>query len=407
MDTAVNVLLNAKTNILIIISELNAINDIKKISIKKLPLYIETINTLSSSIDYLNTIFVNDIPVEHKLKRLMILGLNINLQDFLKTLKECIEWYKNITGTKWYCGFLCYKLKDVILHPPSNLINQLNDTFDEISKTLPLIIDLEKNILGTAIRIIHPILQKSWINACGLNQLNDSELDANQIIQSLYLMLKIEENGNLKNDKLCRKMIVDYVNFIDTLAGTPPDGKITIQELNQIVVTPTNSNSVKCLLGICKQPNVEISKNDIQINFIGPVKINHTHTVDYPMPNVLSHCYGDGWPNKMVCEFIVPEFFGVITQEQKEFFGVEIESKLADQGWGGTGHDQLRYQVNDGLPIPGASVARDKFPEGIYKFTIPPDQVKLGDTVKIWLFCPPWNGWSMIMESIKAQSIFA
>jgi hypothetical protein len=47
-------------------------------------------------------------------------------------------------------------------------------SFEEINKKVKDVIELEKNILGSAIAIKHPLLQKAWIR-CGYNQLNDSK----------------------------------------------------------------------------------------------------------------------------------------------------------------------------------------------------------------------------------------
>ena len=47
MDSALNVLSSVKEIISLVINELNTLNKIKELGIKKLPLYIETINTFN------------------------------------------------------------------------------------------------------------------------------------------------------------------------------------------------------------------------------------------------------------------------------------------------------------------------------------------------------------------------
>jgi hypothetical protein len=205
MTDVLNVLKTAKDCIIEVSKQLDALENIKELGIKKLPLYIETINALSSSIDNLTLVFNKDIPIQHKLKRLVILSLKIDLDDFKDNLKECKDYYDFIIERKKKKCTIGFKTligckKKALSYLPVEMLSNLETTFEVINEKIQDVIELEKTIFGSAIAIKHPVLQKAWMK-CGLNQLNDSELPVNMIIQSLFLMFQEEENGKLKNNK--------------------------------------------------------------------------------------------------------------------------------------------------------------------------------------------------------------
>jgi hypothetical protein len=213
-------------------------------------------------------------------------------------------------------------------------------------------------------------------------------------------MLLKEENGILRKNEYCKDIIRNFVKHIDTLAGTEPDNIITIEELDKIKVTSENSSSVKALLGINKLPNEQIT-------------IDITHNNLFTFPNITNsndpilerkyRGYGCDWPTKIGYEFTIPD----TEDKDLSLFGVNIYCNASDQGFGGTGHTQIRYQINDEASIPGFSIWRDRVLDGNYIINIGPDKVKIGDIVKIWQACPPWSGWKITLKSIKVSVIYA
>ena len=349
---------------------------------------------LQISITKLHDVCILEIPAKHNLKFAFIDILQIEINNFKEVLQECKIWSANATNNQCFyiyrCGFMA-------LNPPSIMEKKIEDVFEKIKPLLKELDELEKYIFGSAIEIKHPILQKAWM-LVGANQLNETFLPADTIIQGLFFLLKKEENGTLKKEEYCKKMIEEFIKFIDSSAGTPPDNKITLLELNQIEITEENKSSVKKLLGILKQPD-EIIITEIDTGFKEPIKVISNDPIEIP------NCegYGANWPSKKACEFII----STENINNLDFFGIDFEINAVDQGWGGTGHDQVRFQVNDQMPQVAFSIWRDKVPDGNYKFNIGPDKVKLGDTVRIWLCSAPWNGWQAKMNSCKAFLKFA
>ena len=398
MDNIVSALSNIKSGISELLKQIESLKNIETISLTQLPTYEESIQGLKNSIETLYSIFIHEIPVQHQLRLILIKTLEMEINNLNETLLKCIEWHDNIISNA--CCYLV-RLKTIITEKPTSIENKLNDGFEKIKPIIKDMIELEDDILGSAKRIHHPILKRAWINIGG-NQLNDNDISATMLIQSLYVMLKKEEHGILKKEEYCKKMIENFVRYIDTLAGTPPDARISIEELCGHPITPENSASVKGLLGITKQPNEEVVKNiDITMNSELPIVITNTHEI-----LERSHRgYGCDWPSKVACEFVIPN----INMEESELTlcGVEVYCNAIDQEFGGTGHAQVRFQVNDDTAIPGFSVWRDKVPEGNYTFTICPDKIKVGDRVKIWICCPPWSAWRIKLNSIHARVKFA
>jgi len=395
MDNCVSALSNIKTGIIEIIKQINALENIHLITLTELPTYVSSMNALQESVENLYSVFIYEIPEQHKLRLVLIQTLEIEINNLNKILNFCIKWHNNIIGDS--CCFL-NRIKTGIINSPTSIEEKLNNGFQKVIPLIKDMITLEKDIFGSAIRIKHPILRRCWISIGG-NQLNDNEIPSNTLTQSLYVMLKKEENGTLKKEDYCKQMIRNFVRFIDSLAGTEPDGKITVEELCQIKITPENSLSIKGLLGIVKQPNEEISK-EIILSFKGPLKINNTHIIEENK----YRGYGCDWPTKVACEFVIPN---IDSEDDLHLFGVNVICNAIDQGFGGTGHAQVRFQVNDEVAVPAFSIWRDKVPDNIYKFSIGPDKVKIGDTIKIWVCCPPWNAWSLTLNSINATAIFA
>jgi hypothetical protein len=507
MDNIINVLSFVKDTIILVINELEILNKIKDIGIKKLPLYIETINTLQCSIINLERVFEKDIPIQHKLKRLVILALKLDLDEFRASLQECKLWHDKILtqNEEIYmkrlnnCTYSCININlcsvELLTTIPTEVLKKLEDTFQIINEKIQDVIKLEQTIFGTALSIKHPLLQKVWMN-CGLNQLNDTEIPANLMVELLYNMWLQEEGGILHNKERCIQMLTDFVNIIDNLSGTKANGKISVQELNQVPITDKNKKSIKGLLGIPHQPiyknqneldNNDISKdfseknlsNEIHVRFkesslflqdkekyseliikfvddlnkiknndkkeisqinvdenninnnsidtildskldikldtkletiiqediplnislASTININHTYAVNIP------ECdgYGANWPSILVSEFIIPEF-NIINENV--FSGIQLLINATDQGWGGTGHDNVRYQINDDKIVVGFFIDRIKNKNNLYTLNISPSQIKSNDKIKIWLSCAPWGGWKATMTSIKGKLTF-
>lgn len=407
------ILKSIKTLTDFILCEIQSLQSILKITNEEFPIYESTIYSLQSSINNLQQIYKYKIPIQHILKFNLLDIIYTKLRKFSKILNKFKEWNTKIIKPK------CLNFNQFIFmlcNPrPSQILTKLQKIFIEIEPLIKDQISLEEKILGTAIRITHPILQKAWLMVGG-NQLSDTELSCNTIIDNLYSMLLIEQNDYIENKEYYVKKITNFVKSIDGIAGSPPDDKISITEINLFKTTDENSKSVKSLVNITDEDllnylseiNSEfktelLPKNiDIPINFNGPVRVDYLgeRTIKEP----LCTGYGFDFNNINACEFIIPH--DLYIDDKYKLSGIDIECIATDQGFGGTNHSHLRYQINDEVTVKVFQVDRHQFPNNTYNFSIPPDQIKLGDTVKLWIFSPAWNGWSMTLNNVKAVSRF-
>ena len=443
------------------VCQMQALANLRELTLSKLPAYAQAISGLEVAVDTLDAVFVDGIPEKHTVRFSQLRLLEIDLVTFKKTLDKCVDWHKSMIFLGWFpptgvhaddnpankvlllpeslntsviadpcnislatsssssplvhvtscSGILQYvaHFKRVFRVTPVILEQEVDVAFEKIRPLLQEAVSLQRDILGSAIEIQHPVLRLAWIASRGQNDLNSSDLSVTALIESLYLLLQKEEGGVIVREDYCRDMIANFVRYLDGLAGSKPDQKISLAEIKQFPVTTENSFNVKALLGLKQQPDEE-SRITVDLNLLssstrGPVKVYHSSPVEIP------HCegYGCNWPSKVVGSFVVPDWIGPATECSKTKFlvGVEVRCYAADQGFGGTGHAQVRFQVQDEMAVPAFSVWRDRVLDGNYSFVIGPDKVKVGDTVKIWACCPPWNAWTLSVSGLDVQAKFA
>lgn len=567
---------SAKTCVDTIIKELEELKELEGHKMKKINLFIEIIKELGSSVVNLEKAYEASIPLEHKLKYLIIKELKFDLEDFTESLREYKTWYqviKTITkpskffefGIKWFCcGSNISNISDPseltqiiesdisgsgtnnsinILDAsvqlanilPSTMNKRLDESFHKIMDKLMIVIELEKEIFGTAINIDHPILRRAWMNLGPIDKLQN-EVEQYKLEESLLSILKDENHGIIVNETKCTELICDFLEGLEKKAGNKPNGRISIDELNECVITDNNIQSVLGLLGLTTQPgcnldgfedigdceeidtetNSESSSNnkpnianissnpissdqilktlakyvseylnsqtvfvenlqsheqreaieleDVKIvcqpdtlentksptasisehssthseeiatniirtdsiqqsksktrrtsiqspkaqisissstyTLIRLLKINNFVFVSSRDNSGLLNCegYGSNWPYKIAFEFDVPEITNV-----KSFGGIRITCECTDQGWGGTGHDNVRYQVGSNKIIPAFFIDRDKNPSSIYTHLIKPEEIESNAHIIVWLCSAPWDGWSATMKSAIAE----
>ena len=342
---------------------------------------------LNESIEKLKKIYENNKNnnMKNNLKYALISDIELNIKKINKKLKRFIIWYDKIsTGN---C-IIFMRIREALLKTPEKMERDIESIFEKINPLIHELIDLESTIFGNAINIKHPLLQQVWM-LLGDDNIRETQVPDNLIAQCLYTLLKQEEGGKLKREKYCIKMIENFVKYIDTLSGSDPDKSISIFELNDFEITDDNVQSIKKLIGIDKELHEELRK-DLDISFICGVKVYHNSPMEI---KIEGH-----WPSVKAVEFKIPES----NEDDLVFNGLDIECTCMDQGWGGTGHCNVRYQINDNHPEHAFSIWRGKFDKELYKFTIPSDKAKLGNNVIIWLLTPAWGGWQAHMSSFKA-----
>ena len=179
------------------------------------------------------------------------------------------------------CKDKIYYIGKQFIQTPTRLKAKLETHIKKITKILSQVIDLNKHIFGTANRINHPILRKTWM-LVGENQINDSAIPVNLFQENLFTLLKHEINFDIKSYdneiKRIEKNIEDssneitdeefikkretifkfedeihklnikksnlhlnwkediefVINNIDNLSTTTQDGYLSVSELNQI-----------------------------------------------------------------------------------------------------------------------------------------------------------------------------
>lgn len=419
------------------LTQMQSLANLHELTLTKMPVYAQAMAGLEKTVDTLRSVFVSEIPDQHLVRFSQLSLLELELGAFNKTLDKCLNWHKSMiylgmfskTGvhadeeteasgvtplvdvdscagfwTRWV------HMRRVFRVTPTLLEQEVDRAFEKISPLLQEAVVLQREILGSAVEIAHPVLRRAWMCARGENQLNDSNLTDLALTESLYVLLKKEEGGVIVREAFCKDVIANFVRYLDGLAGTAPDKLISLAEIKQFAVTEENSKNVKGLLGLKQQPSEEERVLKVVMDWSSEVGVRVVNTEKVLIP--LCEGYGCNWPSKVAATFVVP-FLSADEEEeeqeekQKGLVGVTVRCFAADQGFGGTGHAQVRFQVNDDMPVPAFSVWRDKVLDGKYSFVIGPDKVHVGDTVKIWACSPPWNAWSLCVSDVAAEAKFA
>jgi len=404
----------------VILCELQSIQTILEITNEQFPIYERSLYTIQHSINNLLKLYSYEIPIQHALKLSKLEMMLKKIKKFSAILTKFSQWDANIIKPKClsFEQFLFF-----ISNPrPSMMLVKLEKTFELIEPCISELITMEETILGTAIRIEHPILQKAWLMLGG-NQLKETFVKNSIIIENLYSMYCVDQNKYVPNEKYVKQRIAEFVKTIDGNAGSDPDGFISITELSFVKKTEENSKSVKALIGITdidvfenlfpfvaenadtiedESEVAEIMNISIPIDFKSPMKVtcSGTRTIREP----LCTGYGADFNNINACEFTIPS--ELLPSNKHKLCGIDVECVAGDQGFGGTNQCHMRYQVNDEVTVKVFQVDRNQHPDNIYKFSIPPETIELGNIVKLWIFAPGWNGWSMTLSGVKATARF-
>jgi hypothetical protein len=392
--TAINKTINA---VILIKGEIDSFNKIKEKYLERINCFFEHIKVLKNSIDQLMKVLEDDLFNEHKLKKLIILELNNDIKEFTLDLNDIVAWYKNINNARSSCSLFFRKKTIENLDLPSNIEIKIETTFNKIKSKIPDIIELESKILGSAVKINHPLFKKIWMKLSS-DLINQTEVSTDLISQIIFELLLIEHNYNIFDKDYCNKMIREFVEKIDNLAGTPPNNKISVIEINQYPITEENSKDIQSLVGLKEIPQ-EIITTKLNVQQFTPIKINHTHERTKVNTKLLS--YGFDFPNKVIYTFNVPHI-------DQKFLCLDIEMESYDQGWGGTGQSHVRYTINDSETIVAFFIKRDREVKqeenkNIYNFTISSSDIKINDKIDIYACTPGWSGWAVEIKNIKIE----
>lgn len=83
---------------------------------------------------------------------------------------------------------------------------------------------------------------------------------------------------------------------------------------------------------------------------------------------------------------------------------LSFEFNIQDQGWGDSGHLNVRYKINDGGTNVGFFVNRFKNKTNLYTLDIKLSELEKGSNlIYFYMFCPPWDGWCGKINSINCK----
>jgi hypothetical protein len=472
MDSISKVLSFIKDSVIFIMTELKQLERMNIFISNNILTYEVAINNLLDTIQQLNNPMYNQIVSQSTLSSILSL-VNAHVSSLNKLVIRMNKWNDDVKKG----GFR--KFRALVRNRPSVLSQELFTKLLEIKPLLFEICTIEKETLGSGVRIKNPLLRGAWVLS-GRNQVNDSSIDRTIIAENFYSLLKSELGGEVKKPDMWKRAIAKLVDEIDGCAASSNDNKISISEMNEFssnFISHKNIKTIKALLLLFVDSKVDTESqrekerepilaleykpsqtepvlaleykptgSEENISTITETETNaeklpiteesetvseHTsvdeHMIVESLPVIreetrvipidftkksltfkskveIPTCsgYGSNWPSTKICEFDIP--FAI--NDSIDFSYVEILCNVQDQGWGGTGHCNIRYRIND-KPIEfGFFVDRIKFPDNSYKLVVNWEKIQPGDRIHLWLVCAPFGGWSTTINSISANAIF-
>ena len=124
--------------------------------------------------------------------------------------------------------------------------------------------------------------------------------------------------------------------------------------------------------------------------------------------------YGHDFKAKKISKIVLKkpsEYNEKLNDETSILTNITFQMVVKDQGWGGTGHAHVRYQINNSKCVKAFTVSRDEKenPKNKYRFVINGYELnknldnKKETEISIWLYCPPWTGWEAEARSITCE----
>ena len=411
MADVTEILTKAKDVISLVKNEYQKLQEVERLKMKYLPIYINIIDAMERCISSFISAENYNILNHHNLSFLIIHIIQLEMEE-IKDRMEVINKYNRSTR--------CQCCMNIVKETgrPSYIKKILDLNFKKIYENLIALQGLEERVFGTSNRIKHPILKKAWLLS-GVNQMNNSSIDSTMLQNNIYELLNKEIGQKIDMDNNWNKKIINLVNELDnTING---DNILTITELNKIDKKLYGCKNVQELLmaidqnvgnvsndeeeEIIKKEVVKTLIEEIDTCFEGEVKlVGSMYNGD--TKNRLKKFEGgeSNFPYKVVCKFKVPE----LRKEGYELLTMELMICADDQGWGGTGHVQVRYAVNDQVSIKAFNVDRNdrEIKNNTHKVIINSDGINEDDEITIYLLCPVWAGWSSKVLSVGGRALY-
>jgi hypothetical protein len=190
----------------LVLCELQSMQSILEITNERFPIYESALYSLQHSMNNLMKIYNYKIPIQHVLKFELLNLLRMKLDDFSSILTMFRNWDRKFMNAN--C-LTCDMVLFLIANPkPSNILKKIENAFSEVQPLIKEQILLESTVLGSAISIEHPILQKAWI-MLGANQIGETDIPVNLLADNLYSMYLIEQNNYVPNKEYITNKIND------------------------------------------------------------------------------------------------------------------------------------------------------------------------------------------------------
>ena len=406
-------------------------------------IYKDILLEIKKSINYFN-VLDDEILDHHSLSLSNVKILKFKLDCILQDILD-IKSQVDIIVNKKCCTIsnLCGMSKFTILQ------EKLDGAFKEILVILQNLNQLVDNVLGQSIRILNEDFKYGWLLS-GKNQLNNSRINEDIFKENLFLYYKkqlketnkkidVDSTNIQKYISINISVITEYIDTCNITGDNKRDNKISILELNK-VHDLLELDTVKGIQGIANkiyiinekvpcdittnyqkymkekiETNIEENKVDIKVNKdLDDFKQVSRKKVEFEFNDIENKKllgnsrpaainYGSDFPCCLIEELKIDKSD---VEEDNLFFIFHAE----DQGWGGTGHINVRYTLNGEDSKVAFFIDRNKIQEEIfnseidninkdeninnlYLVSIPKEELDRGENVfKFYLYCPPWNG---------------
>lgn len=276
-----------------------------------------------------------------------------------------------------------------------NVLVQLNEMKDTSSSNIYLSskitnLNLYFEITNELIDVSNNKFNNKSLDISGLQiDLDQVLLNINNYKKWFLEMINSQVNSNTGFFSFFKKKIIPVYQ-------TTNDSEKILESLDQLFLQLKNKIVVE-------KEKVFLETIPVIDNTFTEIKINNVYPIKIPTDK---H-YGHDWPSELAKEFTVPN----LNVKDKKFIGIQINSEVHDQAFGGTGQVCVRGFINENATVPFFWVDREKIrdpPHPHYSAIILSDmyEIKEGDVIKIWLCCPPWDAWTANMKSLEVSFKF-